>query len=167
MAKVLSIIAPNGFQDIEYSDSKSAIELAGHDVITASSQTHATGKLGLGVKTDVLISDINPEEYDAIAFIGGPGIYDFFDNQDLQDIAKAFNEKGKPTCAICAAPVILANAGLLMDKNATCWDGEEKTITAKGAQYSGSDVEVDGNIITANGPSSAEKFGQTIADALS
>lgn len=167
MAKVLSIIAPNGFQDIEYSDSKLALEESGHDVTTASSQPHATGKLGLEVETDVLISEINPEEYDAIAFIGGPGIYDFFDNQDLQDMAKTFNENGKPTCAICAAPVILANAGLLMDKNVTSFEGEEGTLTAKGALYSGNDVEIDGNIITANGPSSAEKFGQAIADALS
>lgn len=166
MAKVLSIIAPNDFQDIEYSDSKSALEESGHDVITASSQPQATGKLGLEVKTDILIDEIDPENYDAIAFIGGPGVYQFFDNQDLQDIAKTFYESGKPTCAICAAPVILANAGLLLDKKSTCWDGEGETITSKGALYTGNDVEVDGNIITANGPNAAEKFGKTIADAL-
>ncbi|NIA02395.1 MAG: DJ-1 family protein [Nitrospirae bacterium] len=166
MAKILSIIAPNDFQDIEYSDSKSALEKSGHEVITASSQPQTTGKFGLEVTTDILISKIDPENYDAIAFIGGPGVYQFFENKRLQDLAKTFYKSGKPTCAICAAPVILANAGLLQDKKSTCWDGEGETIQSKGALYSGNDVEVDGNIITANGPASAKKFGETIAKAL-
>lgn len=166
MAKILSIIAPNDFQDIEYSDSKLALEKKGHEVITASSQPQATGKFGLEVETDVLISEIDPNNYDAIAFIGGPGTYQFFDNKRLHEIAKEFYSAGKPTCAICAAPVILANAGLLRDKKSTCWDGEAEALRSKGAIYSGKSVEADGNIITANGPKSAKKFGKKIAKAL-
>jgi protease I len=166
MAKILSIIAPQDYQEQEYADSKTALEKKGHEVITASSQPLATGKLGGQTKIDVLISDINPEEYDAIAFIGGPGCYQFFENKRLHEIAKNFYDSGKPTAAICAAPIILANAGLLQGKKATCWKGEGQNLQSKGAVYTGKSVQTDGNIITADGPSSAKKFGKVIAKAL-
>lgn len=166
MAKILSIIAPKGFQDQEYGDSKKAIENEGHDVITASTQKEAIGKFGAKVKVDILIQDINSEDYDALALIGGPGCYIYFEDQAIHKIAKSFYATAKPTCAICAAPSILANAGLLKGKKATCWEGESENLIAKEAFYTGETVTQDGIIITADGPSSAKKFGEEIAKIL-
>jgi protease I len=166
MAKILSIIAPQDFQDQEYGDCKAVLEKKGHEVITASSQEQATGKSGATVQVDVLLKDINPEDYDAIALIGGKGCYQYFENSLLHEIAQKFVRTGKPTAAICAAPMILANAGLLQGKSSTCWEDEGQNLAAKGAVYTGSSTTVDGNIITANGPSAAKKFGKLIAKAL-
>jgi len=69
--------------------------------------------------------------------------------------------------AICIAPVILANAGLLKKKNATVFKSEIAAIEAKGAVYSGSGVTVDGNLITASGPDQAKQFGKEICGFLS
>lgn len=166
MAKILSIIAPEGYQDQEYGDSKAALEEKGHTVITACSQKHATGKFGSTTEADLLLEEIKPEDYDAILFVGGPGVYQYFDNIHLQEIAKTFYQSGKPTTAICAAPGVLANAGLLNGKTVTCFEGESGNLIAKGANYTGKPTEQDGLIITGNGPSAARDFGLLIAKSL-
>jgi putative intracellular protease/amidase len=63
------------------------------------------------------------------------------------------------------APTILANAGLLKGKKATC--AQPSNIELKGAIATGKDVERDGNIVTANGPGASTKFGETIVSVLS
>lgn len=167
MAKILSVIAPEDFQDKEYEDSKGALELAGHKVVTASTEGSAYGKFGSEVDVDVLLSDVNIDDYDAIMFIGGPGSFEYFDDPTAINLAQDFYNAGKLTTAICAAPSILANAGLLDGVNVTCWEGESKNIQENGANYTGKDVETDGLIITANGPMSATKFGEIISQVLS
>ncbi len=69
--------------------------------------------------------------------------------------------------AICLAPVTLANAGLLKGKRVTVWKSEAGRVKAGGGIYTGSGVETDGRIITADGPESAEEFGRALVTALS
>jgi protease I len=75
-------------------------------------------------------------------------------------------EDGKVVGAICAAPVILAKAGLLKDKKATVYPDHEYTLKQYGAIYTGEAVTVDGNIITGNGPESSRAFGQAVAKQI-
>ncbi len=166
MAKILSIISPEGYQDIEYNDSKVALESRGHTVITASTVQEAHGKYGGTVSVDVLLKDVDPADYDAILFVGGPGCHQYFDDPTAHSLAKSFLDGGKLTTAICAAPSILANAGLLEGVKSTCFQGQAENLKEKGAEYTGSPVEKDGLIITADGPDSATAFGQAIAEAL-
>jgi protease I len=166
MVKVLSVIAPEDFQDKEYSDSKEALKAAGHEVITASNAGTAYGKFGLEVDVDILLSDVDVDDYEAVIFIGGPGSIEYFDDPTALNLAQDFYNAGKITAAICAAPSILANAGLLDGVSATCWDGEMETLENNGANYTGKNVEVDGLIITANGPASAKAFGDSVVEAL-
>ncbi|MBT5015998.1 DJ-1/PfpI family protein [Candidatus Peregrinibacteria bacterium] len=166
MANVLLIISPQDYQDKEYSDTKAALEAADHIVFTASTVEKAHGKLGGIVECDALMYEANAEDYDAVVFIGGTGCFEYFEDDAAHSVAKDFYEAGKLTCAICAAPGILANCGLLDGKEATCWPGEENHIQEKGAKYTATPVQRDGLIITGNGPEAAHEFGQTIADAL-
>lgn len=166
MAKILSVIAPVDFQDKEYGDSKKALEKAGHEVITTSTAGTAHGKFGAEVDVDVLLSDASSDDYDAIMFIGGPGSFEYFDDPTALNLAQDFYNAGKLTTAICVAPSILANAGLLEGKTVTCWDGEAGTLKGAGANYTGKSVEVDGLIVTGDGPMSATAFGETIANSL-
>jgi protease I len=166
MAKVLMVIAAQGYQDIEYEDPKNVLIKAGHTVTTTSTSKKAYGGLGGQTEVDLLLDNVNEENFDAIVFVGGPGSHTYFTNITALNLSKKFFEKGKLTCAICAGPGTLANAGILKDKKATCWDGVSPILTEKGANYTGNSVEKDGNIITANGPGAAKKFGELIAKNL-
>ena len=68
--------------------------------------------------------------------------------------------------AICIAPSTLANAGLLEGKRVTSFASEKQNIESKGATYTGGMLEMDGKIITANGPQAARAFGKKIAELL-
>ncbi len=166
MAKILSVIAPEGYQDIEYNDSKSALEATGHTVITASSADEAHGKYGGAVRADVLLDKARADDYDAILFVGGPGSHQYFDDPTAHSLAKAFLNAGKLTTAICAAPSILANAGLLKGVKATCFQSQADNLKKNGAEFTGNPVEKDSLIITGDGPASATLFGEEIAKAL-
>lgn len=169
MAKrVLMIIAFEGFRDEEYAEPKEVLEKSRIEVTTASSRVGvAKGKLGLSAKVDLPLKEVNVPDYDTIIFVGGPGSYDYFDDPLAQGIAKDAVKEQKILAAICAAPSILANAGLLKGVKATCFSGEADNLKNKGAHYSPSGLEVDGKIITADGPAHAKQFGEKIVKALS
>lgn len=167
MSKVLSIIGPIGYQDKEYEDSKKALEAAGHEVVTCSMSAEATGKFGGKATADVLLVNAKPDDYDAVVFIGGPGSHIYFDDERAQALAKAFLDSGKLTTAICAAPSILANAGLLEGVTCTCYHDQVDNLKEHGANVTGGGVEVDGLIITARDVHFATAFGERVAESLS
>ena len=166
--RVLMVIAPENFRDEELLHTKDELERAGVNTTIASSKTgEAKGKLGARVNVTLKLDQVNVGDYDAVIFVGGPGSEVYFNDRQALSIAGGAFKKGKVTCAICIAPVILANAGVLKGKRATVWNGEYiEKIESKGATYTGKPVEVDGNVITANGPAAAREFGRTIAKAI-
>ncbi len=165
--KVVMIIGTKDFRDEELFETKEVVEKAGGNVTVASSSLkEATGMLDGTCKPDMLVKDIKPEEFDAVVFVGGTGATEYWDDPEAHALAKAAAQNGKLVCAICVAPVTLANAGLLDGKKATVWRSSREKIKAKGAMYTGADVEIDGKLITAEGPKSATKFGQAIVRAL-
>ncbi len=166
MSNILIIIAPNGYQDIEYEVPKKVLENSGVKTKTACKTEIAKGSLGGTTKADLLLKDVNVDDFDGVIFVGGPGSHEYFDDKQALKIAKEFYEKNKLTCAICAAPSILANAGLLEGKTATCFPAEAENLKSKKANYTGNAVEQDGLIITADGPPSAKAFGEKILQAL-
>ncbi|MFC1511217.1 DJ-1/PfpI family protein [Candidatus Margulisiibacteriota bacterium] len=166
LKKAAIIIAFQRFRDEEYAEPKAVLEKAGIEVTTASTQTGtATGKLGLPAKVDITLDQLNVADYDAVLFIGGPGSFDYYDNPLCHKIAQETIKQGKILGGICAAPGILANAGVLKGKKATMFS--DTGIFAKGgATYTGKGVEVDGKIITATGPETAKAWGEKITAAL-
>lgn len=167
MSKALLIIAPKNFRDEELFDTKAELEKAGIETTIASTTTStATGMLGGTAKPGITINEADAKDYDAIVFVGGSGSSLYFNNAAAHKIAKEGYESGKIVAAICIAPSTLANAGLLKGKRATCYPSEAGNLKSKGANYTAKSVEVDGKIITADGPQSAKSFGRAIAQAL-
>jgi protease I len=170
--KVVLVVAFNDYQDIEFNQTKKALEDEGVQITVASlKKGEAKGVLGGKILIDKTLEEIDLNEYDGLVFIGGPGTTQYFENDKALSLAKEAVEKNKVLGAICIAPVILAKAGVLSNKKATVWSSfidksfiEE--IKKENAIYLDQDVVVDGKIVTANGPSSAKKFGQTIAELL-
>lgn len=167
MAKIALVIAQEGFRDEEYFDTKKALVNKGVDVLTVSLKAgKALGKLGGAATADLSIENVDISGLDGIFFIGGPGASVFFHDERAHAILRSAYDSGKLIGAICAGPATLAYAGLLKGKKTTSFSGVADILKSSGALFTGKDVETDGRIITSDGPSSANKFGLAIADAL-
>jgi protease I len=169
--KALIVVAQHDFQQMEYNDTKAELEAAGIEITVGSlMQGEATAKDGSKVKVDVSIDDVSADNYDAIIFIGGPGAeQQIINNESAINLVRDADSKKKILAAICIAPLVFANAGILVGKNATCFDGDDKhgkKMFFKGANYQNVPLAFDGRIITSNGPAAAKKFGQFIAKVL-
>jgi len=165
--KVLMIIASRNFRDEEYLEPRKVLEDSGAKITVASSSLGISrGMLGSQVKPDILLDDVSVADYDAILFIGGIGASQFFNDPKAHSIAREAKDSGKVLAAICIAPATLANAGVLRAKRATSFFSVRSSLKRAGAVYTGKGVEVDGNIITSDGPGSAQEFGETILEKL-
>lgn len=170
--KLALIIAFREFRDEEYFVPKEIFKKEGITVITVSNcKGKAIGKMGGEADVDLLIKDLKAEDFNAIIFIGGPGAFDYFENEDCHKIIKKAVLLKKILGAICIAPAILAKAGVLKGKNATIWSSVMdksgiKILEGMGAKFIKKDVVVDQKIITASGPEAAENFSKKIIYGL-
>jgi protease I len=164
---VVLVIAEQMFRDEEYQYPKTILEQAGVKVVTVSTTLgEAVGKLGLKVKPDRLLAKLTVTQADALVFIGGGGSSQYFDDPTAHRLAREYAQAGKIVGAICIAPVILARAGLLSGKRATVFPDGQADLEQSGAFYTGNPVEVDGLMITGNGPAAAEEFGRKLVELL-
>jgi len=167
MARILMVIAPRDFRDSEYFEPKTILEANHHEVVTGSKVAGEARGIEAGITTvTARVQEVDPQNYNAIVFIGGNGMSDLVSDPEFTGLAEKFNKAGKITASICIATAILANAGILQGKKVTGWSGIKEAIEFSGGVYTGKPVEIDGNIITANGPDSAEKFGLALVEAL-
>ncbi len=168
MAKsVLMVLAHNNFRDEEYTAARNALENNGATVTTASTLTNgAAGSQGLRLNPDLLIDDVNPEDYDAVVFIGGTGSSQYWHDIKAHEIAEFASKTGKILGASSHAPVTLAVAGLLKGKRATGHVTVYEKLQVQGAEYTGKKIEVDGNIITSSGANAAKEFAQALSQAI-
>jgi len=171
MGKVLFVIAPSDFRDEELFQTREVIQNAGYETFIASTtKNEAVGMLGGRAKPNMTVSEVNVSAYDAVIFVGGQGVetHNLPENPAVVKLAKEASASGKVVGAICIAPRILASAGLVRGKRVTSF-GDSETISAlrkAGGNYTGKSVEVDGKLVTADGPSSARKFGEKILEVL-
>jgi putative intracellular protease/amidase len=168
---VVLIIASHDFQQIEYGVTKKIIEEAGFTVLTASDKSGtAIAKDGSTAHIDISLDKIMANDYAGIFFIGGPGALEHLDNNTSYKIAQETFFQNKPIGAICVATRILAKAGVLHDKYATGWNGDDqlaRIYTEYNVHYLPEEkVVVEGNVITATDPSVAQDFGKHIVEML-
>ena len=165
--KILMIIAKDKFRDEEYLEPRKALEAEGARITVASSSLgSAKGMLGLAVKPDVLVENVNEADYDGIVFVGGGGAAEYFESPVAHKLARSFFDHGKLTSAICIAPATLANAGVLQGKKAVSYPSSEAALRTHGAIVTKDDVVADGRIVTAVGPQAAKKFGLKLVEVL-
>lgn len=163
---VLMVIAPENFKDEEYFIPRGILESNKVGVKTVSSKLEASSVNGKKIRVDILLNEASLEDYDGVIFVGGPGASVYFNDARAQELAKEGFNNNKVIGAICIAPSILANAGILSGKKATSFPSEKSNLERKGVRYSNEDVIRDGKIVTANGPNAARKFGETIIKTL-
>lgn len=160
---ILIFLPAKNFSEEEYQLVKKVFEKSGKILfVTSDSNTICSGDNGLKTGADISLYNVNEKNFAAFVLIGGKGIKEYKDNYLLQRIAKNFNKAGKVVGAICSAPVILGNAGLLAGISATCRSQEKNELIALGINYRNTNVVSEKNIVTASGSNSAEQFAETI-----
>ncbi len=166
--KILMVVAPYNFRDEELAVPYKKFTQAGMRVTVASTTTGTiTGMLKATWHPDILLRSARAGEYDALVFVGGCGVVTLYNNRDALRLARNAAEQHKIIAAICLAPGILAKAGLLHNRRATCFYTAANLLKKGGAHYDGhNDVVQDSNIITANGPKAADRFAKLIIKNL-
>ncbi len=123
--------------------------------ITGSRQVH--GSHDILFQADTTFEEADMSEFDGCVLPGGlKGTANLAAHEGVTSVAKKFAADGKLVAAICAAPSVLGQAGILNGKHATCHPGWEEKLT--GAITSADTVVTDGNIITSRGMGTAIDF---------
>jgi len=167
MARIVLIIAQEGFRDEEYAVPRRILGEAGHEVLTASrARGAAVGKLGMRTQAERALAELAASDFDAIICVGGPGSPQFWDDAQVHALLRDGLAKGAVIGGICSAAVTLARAGVLKGKRATVFPGDANELKPHVGQYTAAVCERDGLCVTANGPAAAEEFGNTIRTML-
>lgn len=128
------------------------------EIISITNQREVTGSHNITIQADKCIHEINIDEAEILFLPGGiPGTPNLAACQLLMEAVKRFDENGKRLAAICAAPSILGEMGILRGKKATCYPGFEGKL--QGAECVMDKVVTDGNITTAKGMGAAIELG--------
>ena len=165
MASVLVPLA-QGCEELEAITVVDLLRRAGIGVVTASLDNEPVrGSRGSVLVADVTLDEAVKQKYDMIVLPGGlPGADHLNADPRIHGLLKEMSETGRYTAAICAAPKVLASAGLLHGKRATSFPGVLDDID--GVNYSEEAVVQDGKLITSRGPGTAMDFALTFIENL-
>ena len=165
--KRVSVFLADGFEEVEALTVVDLLRRAKVYVDTVSVMDDYTvqGSHGINVQTEDLFDEVNFAEADMVVLPGGmPGTTNLKAHSGVRRVVKEFAEEGKYVAAICAAPTVLADLGLLKGKRITCYPAMEKEI--QGAVITRAPVTVDGNIITSRGMGTAIDFALELIQIL-
>ncbi len=162
MKKTVMLFA-EGFEEVEALTVVDLLRRAGIgcDMVSIAGADMVTGSHGIGVRMDAALDAIQTDDYDAILLPGGqPGTRNLAADARVIDALQRAHAAGRLTAAICAAPTVLAKAGLLEGRRAVCYPGMEEQLT--GRTGGEGPVETDGTIITSCGVGTALPFALAI-----
>lgn len=165
MNKKIAVHLANGFEEIEAISIIDVLRRADLNVlvISVTGRLEVEGAHHLKVIADKLFEEVNYGEVSMIVLPGGmPGAANLDAHQGLKAQITKFNAENKPLAAICAAPLVYGNLGILEGKQAVCYPGFEKYL--KGAEILDKLVAESGNVITGRGPGAAIPFALKIVE---
>jgi len=162
----MRILVPlaEGFEEIEAVTTIDILRRAGIETITAALKSNpVTGSHNIPVTADMILNE--KEKFNAIVLPGGiPGSINLKNDPRIIGLLKSINEAEGITAAICAAPIVLSEAGLLKGKKFTCYPGHEKEITE--GKYIEEPVVTDGKIVTSRGALCSPLFAFKIVEMV-
>jgi protease I len=166
------MIATDGFEQSELFGPRQALLDAGAQVTVASLKTDPItgeqgGEKGKSITPDTTIDQVDAADYDALVLPGGVANPDTLrmNGRVVSTIREMF-DAGKPVAAICHAPWLLIEAGVVEGKRATSWPSVRTDLANAGATVLDEEVVVDGNLITSRKPDDIPAFSRAVIDAL-
>lgn len=166
MKKASIFLAP-GFEEVEALTPMDLLRRASVQVtvVSVGEERQVTGSHQITVQADALFEEMDFAQEDLFILPGGqPGTNNLKACRKLRTLLEDADGKGKLLAAICAAPTVLGDMGLLKGKNATCYPGCEEGLT--GARYLTEPVVVDGTITTSRGVGTAIPFALSLIEQL-
>lgn len=171
--KKIAILTENGFEEIELTSPKKVLEEAGAIVHIVSPQKEKVkawdhDHWSIELPVDVNLSDANPEDYDALLIPGGVINPDKMRiNKDCISFAQHFLEQGKPLAAICHAPQLLIETGMISTRKLTSYASIKSDLINAGAHWEDKEVVVDNGLVTSRSPKDLEAFNKKIVEEIS
>ncbi|PXV89105.1 4-methyl-5(b-hydroxyethyl)-thiazole monophosphate biosynthesis [Lachnotalea glycerini] len=166
MSRVCVFLA-DGFEEIEGLTVVDLLRRAGieTDTVSIMKRKEVNGAHNIIIMSDKLYEEVDYNNYDMLVLPGGmPGTLNLGSHKSLAALLKQFASEGKNISAICAAPSVLGDNGILKGKRAVCYPGFEERLA--GAVVSNEKTIVDGNIITGKAMGTAIDFGLAIIEKL-
>jgi 4-methyl-5(b-hydroxyethyl)-thiazole monophosphate biosynthesis len=167
MTQVLVPLA-QGCEELEAVTIIDLLRRAGITVVTAGLDAEPVrGSRGTRLLPDTTLDEAIEHDYDMVVLPGGqPGADNLNKDARVRELLKKMANSGKFTAAICAAPAVLANAGVLEGKHATAFPGTLEKLGLTGITLKDQPVVQDGKVITSQGPGTAMDFALELIEAL-
>lgn len=160
----VAILTEEGFEQVELTSPKEALEKAGATVHIISPKT---GKIkawnetdwGIEVQVDKQLNVVSPDEYDALVLPGGVLNPDKLrQNKDAVAFVSAFLDEEKPIAAICHGPQMLIETGMIGGRTLTSFPSLQTDLKNAGAHWVDQEVVVDNGLVTSRRPADLDAF---------
>lgn len=165
MTKKIAVVLDNLFEDVEFTSPVEAFKKEGYEITVIGKEAGSTVKgksEDTEVQVDKAISDVKPEDFDALLIPGGfsPDMLRGDEQGRFGEFTKAFVSNEKPVFAICHGPQLLIDTDLLKGKKLTSYLSVRKDLENAGATVVDESVVVDSNIVTSRTPDDLEDFNR-------
>jgi protease I len=170
--KKVAILTEHGFEEVELTSPKKALEAAGAIVHIVSPQPQTVkawnvDRWGIELPVDVTLDQANPEDYDMLVLPGGVLNPDTMRmNSSCVQFAQHFIEQGKPLAAICHGPQLLIETGMISTRKLTSYPSIKTDLINAGALWEDRDVVVDNGLVTSRSPKDLDAFNNKIIEEL-
>ncbi|HEY7545047.1 MAG TPA: type 1 glutamine amidotransferase domain-containing protein [Blastocatellia bacterium] len=168
--KKIAILVADGFEQVELTEPKKALEQAGaqtHIISPDSSEVRGWNHTQWGddFGVDVQLERANADDYDALLLPGGVMNPDKLRrNPQALKFVKAFSNSGKPIAAICHGPWTLIDAGLVKGRKLTSYESIQTDLKNAGAQWVDQEVVVDDGLVTSRKPDDIPAFNRKMIE---
>jgi protease I len=170
--KKVAMLVANGFEQVELTEPKAALEAAGAEVLIVSPELRTVKgwnhtNWGDEFKVDVPLSDAKADEFDALVLPGGVLNPDKLRrNEWALQLVRAFAESGKPIGAICHGPWTLIDAGIVPGRKMTSYPSIQTDLKNAGANWVDEEVVVDNGLVTSRKPADIPAFSQKLIEEI-
>lgn len=171
--KKVAILTENGFEEVELTSPKKALEDAGAIAHIISPQAEKVkawdhDHWSIELPVDVPLEDANPEDYDMLLLPGGVINPDTMrTNAACVQFAQHFIEQGKPLAAICHGPQLLIETGMISTRKLTSYPSIKTDLINAGALWEDKEVVVDNGLVTSRSPKDLDAFNKKVIEELS
>ena len=167
--KKIAVLVADQYQELEVWYPLLRFREDGAETVAVGAEAGATynSKKGYPVTSDQAIGDIRAADFDAVIIPGGWAPDFLRQDERMVDFVREMDRAGKVVAAICHAGWMLASAGIVRGRKATCFKAIKDDMIHAGAKYVDEEVAVDGHLITSRKPADLPAFCRQIAIALS